>query len=90
MNEELKRDLKEGFDARLHDILFEEFTGAKRITEEIVNDVLQKHNVVDAEVVTTQVGNGISTIITFDGRSYECKIVAKSASFDEIQPEAKA
>jgi len=86
MTEELKKDLKEALDTRLHDILFEEFDKAKRVTEEIVNSVLQKHNVLNAVVAVSQSKRGdISTLITFDGGTYECKITAKSASFDEIQ-----
>lgn len=89
MREELKKRLQEVLDSRLRDFLFEEIgTAQKIIMESTVRSVLQSFDIYNAKIIATNETEP-TIIVTFDGRSYECKVVARSAPFEELIPEVK-
>lgn len=87
MTNELKKKIKEELDARMSDILFERPKKAMEIMGSVLRAVLLKQNIPQEQfiVVPQRFGNEVWASITFvGGKSYECKIVSESVSFDEL------
>lgn len=87
MFEELKRDLE----GSVRTFALVEPNKARWQMRDALEGILQKHSILDAEIIIAQAGGWkISVDILFaDGKRYECKLVTESAKFSELQPEAK-
>ena len=87
MTEELKRDVEEG----MRKFVFVEPNKARWRMRDELKQILQNHNIQDAEIIISQAGGyDIDVDILFaDGRRITCKLLHEPVEFSEIQPEAK-
>ena len=86
MTEELKKDLEEG----MRKFVFEEPNRARRGMRVEIRRILREYNILDAVITIAQAGGcDISAYISFGGKRFECKLLAKPVEFSELQPESK-